>query len=217
MDRRLVLAVLRVAFAALTVYAMAFQWTLAADANSLVPLNFLSYFTIQANTIAAVVFLIGAARVRRPATPGWDLIRGAAALNMTVTYVVFALLLADTDVDVTHEWVNTVVHVLFPLVVMVDWVIDPPAHAVSTRASLTWLAYPLLWLAYTMVRGPVAGWYPYPFLDPANGGYGTVALYVVGIFAFGLVVATVLRLVGNALRTRRLVPAAAVATGTPAG
>lgn len=197
MDRRLVLAVLRVAFAALTIYAMAFQWTLAADANSLVPLNFLSYFTIQANTIAAVVFLIGAARVRRPATSGWDLVRGAAALNMTVTYVVFALLLADTDVDVTHEWVNTVVHVLFPLVVMVDWVIDPPAQAVSTRASLTWLAYPLLWLAYTMVRGPVAGWYPYPFLDPANGGYGQVAIVVVAITIGFLVVSAITVALGN--------------------
>lgn len=214
MNRRLVLALLRAAFAALTIYAMAFQWTLAADATTLVPLNFLSYFTIQSNTIGAVVFLMGAARFRRPTTPGWDLVRGASALNMTVTYVVFALLLADTDVDVTHEWVNTVVHVLFPLVVMADWVVDPPANEVSLRGSLTWLVYPLAWLAYTVVRGPIADWYPYPFLDPGNGGYGTVALYIVGIFVFGLVVATILRLVGNALATRRLVPAA---TGTPAG
>ena len=51
MNRRLVLALLRVAFAALAIYAMAFQWTLAADASTLVPLNFLSYFTIQSNTI----------------------------------------------------------------------------------------------------------------------------------------------------------------------
>ena len=217
MNRRLVLALLRAAFAALAIYAMAFQAKLAADAGALVPLNFLSYFTIQSNAIAAVVFLIGAARFRQPATPGWDLVRGAAALNMTVTYVVFALLLADTDVDVTNAWVNTVVHVLFPLVVMADWVVDPPAHEVTARGSLTWLAYPLLWLAYTMVRGPIAGWYPYPFLEPANGGYGTVALYVLGIFVFGVVVATILRLVGNALRARRVVPAAAAATGTPAG
>ena len=195
---------------------MAFQWMLATDAGTLVPLNFLSYFTIQSNAIAAAVFLVGAARVRRPATPGWELVRGAAALNMTVTYVVFALLLADTDVDVSNSWVNTVVHGLFPLAVMADWVVDPPAHPVSTRGSLTWLAYPLLWLAYTMVRGAITGWYPYPFLDPANGGYASVALYVAAIFAFGVVVATVLRLVGNALRTRRLVPAA-VATGMPAG
>ena len=177
----------------------------------------MSYFTIQTNAIGAVVFLLGALRWRQPSSPRWDLVRGASALNLTVTYVVFALLLSDSDVDVANPWVNTVVHVLFPLAVMADWVIDPPAHEVSTRGSVAWIGYPLLWLAYTMIRGTIAGWYPYPFLDPGNGGYGTVALYVVGIFVFGLVVATILRLVGNALRTRRVVPVATAATGMPAG
>ena len=72
---------------------MAFQWTLVADAARSCRSTTSSYFTIQSNTIAAVVFLVGAARAA-PATPGWDLVRGASALNMTVTYVVFALLLA---------------------------------------------------------------------------------------------------------------------------
>jgi hypothetical protein len=65
-----------------------------------------------------------------------------------------------------------------------------------------------------MVRGAIAGWYPYPFLDPSDGGYGTVALYVVAILVFGLVVVAVLRFAGNALQERRLIPAA---TGTSAG
>jgi hypothetical protein len=51
-------------------------------------------------------------------------------------------------------------------------------------------------------------------VDPASGGFATVALSVAVIFVFGAVVATVLRLVGNVLRTRRLVPAV---TGMPAG
>ena len=32
-----------------------------------------------------------------------------------------------------------------------------------------------------MVRGAADGWYPYPFLDPANGGYATVAVMIVAI------------------------------------
>ena len=46
-------------------------------------------------------------------------------------------------------------------------------------------------MIYTLVRGPLtvnpisgqAWWYPYPFLNPHNfaNGYGTVALYIVGI------------------------------------
>jgi hypothetical protein len=110
--------------------------------------------------------------------------------------------------------VNTVVHTIFPLAVIADWLIDPPAQRIGARASLWWLAYPIGWLVYTMIRGPIAGWYPYPFLDPANGGYGSVAVYAVGIFAFGFVVIGALRVVGNALQDRRLV---ARPTGMPAG
>ncbi|HET7830296.1 MAG TPA: Pr6Pr family membrane protein [Candidatus Limnocylindrales bacterium] len=214
MSRRLALAIGRTALALLTIAAMAYQWWESSSRGVLVPLNFLSYFTIQSNAIGAAVFLVGAARWRQAATPRWDLVRGASALNLTVTFVVFALLLSNTDVDVANSWVNTVVHTIFPLAVILDWLIDPPTHHISGRASLAWLVYPLAWLAYTMIRGLVAGWYPYPFLDPANGGYGSVALYVLGILAFGIVVIAVLRVAGNALRDRRLVP---LATGTPAG
>jgi hypothetical protein len=31
---------------------------------------------------------------------------------------------------------------------------------------------------------PIAGWYPYPFVDTANGGYASVALCCVGILLF---------------------------------
>ena len=51
----------------------------------------------------------------------------------------------------------------------------------------------MVWAVYTMIRGPFAfnaltdtrGWYPYPFLDPANSseGYVSVAFYVVLIAA----------------------------------
>jgi len=214
MSRRLLLAAARVAFALLTTAAIAAQLLQSADAGALVPINFASYFTMQSNVIGIVVFLVGAVRWRSPATPGWDLVRGASALNLTVTYVVFALLLSNTDVDVALPWVNTVVHTVFPLAVIADWLIDPPAAPISWARGLRLLAYPLLWLAYTMVRGALASWYPYPFLDPANGGYGTVALYVVAILAFGLVVMAALRIVGNVLQARRLIPAA---TGTSAG
>ena len=214
MTPRLLLALARTALAVLTIAAMGYQAWESASRGVLVPLNFVSYFTIQSNAIGAVVFLVGAARWRQPARPQWDLVRGASALNLTVTWVVFALLLSNTDVDVANSWVNTVVHTIFPLAVILDWLIDPPTHPVTWRGALTWLVYPIAWLAYTLIRGPIAGWYPYPFLDPANGGYGSVAVYVVGIFVFGFVVIAVLRLVGNALRERRLVP---LATGMPAG
>jgi hypothetical protein len=202
-DRSIVLAGYRLVFALLTIAAMVTQAVDLAGAGKLDPVNFLSYFTIQSNVIAAVVFLVGAVARRGAHGKGWDLVRGGALLYMTVTYVVFALLLSGIDVDTRLAWVNTVVHTVFPLAVIVDWLIDPPQHRISFRDSLVWLVYPLAWTAYTLIRGEIAGWYPYPFLDPANGGYGSVAWYVVGILVFGIVLCVVIGAVGNALGGRR--------------
>jgi len=49
---------------------------------------------------------------------------------------------------------------------------------------------PLVWLAYTLIRGAVVGWYPYPFVDVSVHGYLYVAGACVAVAAllFGLAV-----------------------------
>ncbi len=63
-------------------------------------------------------------------------------------------------------------------------------------------AYPLTWLVYTLVKGPIVGKYPYPFLDPANGGYGTVAAYCVAILVGMLVLCVAVMWIANAANGR---------------
>lgn len=199
MDRRTLINTYRLGFAVLTIAAIAAQ---AADLHArgvFVAQNFFSYFTIQSNLIAVAVFLIGVAWWRTAPTPTWELVRGAAVVYMTVTFVVFALLLSNTDVDTALPWVNTVVHQIFPIVVFADWLIDPPRNGIPFTTSLRWLTYPLLWTAYTLVRGATSGWYPYPFLDPANGGYGSVAVYNVVILVFGAALCLVVSWIGTRL------------------
>lgn len=124
-----------------------------------------------------------------------------AGYYMTVTLIVFALL-SGTNVDMAIPWVNAVVHQLLPVVLIVDWLVDPPTIRLTNRQGLAWLIPPLVWILYTMVRGPIAGWYPYPFLDPANGGYGSVAVTTLVILAGGAVLCVILVLAGNTMRDR---------------
>jgi hypothetical protein len=49
--------------------------------------------------------------------------------------------------------------------------------------------YPLAWTVLTVIRGALDGWYPYPFGDPANGGYGAVVTTTVGIVVGFFVIA----------------------------
>ena len=90
-----------------------------------------------------------------------------------------------------------------PVVVLADWLIDPPRKPIAFRPALIWLAYPLTWTAFSLIRGPLDGWYPYPFLDPANGGYGVVGLYAVAILLGFLGVTWTVAAVRSALRARR--------------
>jgi hypothetical protein len=206
MDRRMLLAILRVGFAVLAVVAILVQMLDLADRGALNPVNFFGYFTIQANLIA-VAALLWAAAARGGPNPRLDFFRGAATTYMTVTFVVFALLLADTDVDTAIVWVDRVLHRVIPIVLMADWLIDPPAVRIDLRRAWWWLSYPLAWVVYTMIRGAVVGTYPYPFLDPANGGYGVVLVYSVAILVGMLLFIYAIVSIGNTMTARRPSPA----------
>ena len=52
-------------------------------------------------------------------------------------------------------------------------------------------------MTFTLVRGALDGWYPYPFLDPANGGYASVAVSFVTILGFFLVIGGAVVALGN--------------------
>ncbi len=191
-------ALVRGFFGLLTLVAIAAQLKVAADAGVLNLVNFFSYFTIQSNLIGAGVLLFLAVRGDAPRSARVDWWRGAASVYLTVTFAVVILLLSKVDVGLQLPWVDFVLHKLIPVVVVADFVLDPPASRLSLRDGLLWLAYPIVWLAYTMVRGPIAGWYPYPFLDPASGGYGTVAVTGVAILVAGAILCAVYVAIGNA-------------------
>jgi hypothetical protein len=197
-NRATAVAACRTLFAGLTVVAIATQLISLAAKGTLNPVNYFSYFTIDSNLIAIGVLLAGAASRGSDATPRLDLVRGAAVVYMSITGIVFTLLLSNTDVDTAIPWVNSVVHELMPLVMLADWLVTPPAVRLQLRQGLLWLSFPLMWIVYTIIRGAVVNLYPYPFLNPVNGGYASVAVYCVAILVAMLVVSLVVVVPANA-------------------
>jgi hypothetical protein len=197
---RPILAVLRLGFGLLTFAAIVATLLSLADAGTLDPVNYFSYFTILSNVIGATLLLIGAARWHSGHDATLDFLRGAAVVYLSVTFIVFALLLSNTDVDLAMAWVNAVLHEIIPIVIVLDWLIDPPIERMDLRRALWWLTFPIVWVVYILIRGELIGRYPYPFLDPANGGYGTVGAYVLGIAVLVIVLAVLVAWLGNASR-----------------
>jgi hypothetical protein len=162
--------------------------------------NFFSYFTILSNALAALALLIGAYysfTVRRD--PAWyNLSLAAVVTYMATTGVVYNLLLRSISLDQgsTVPWSNEVLHLIAPIYVVVVWILTPGKSPLKWSAIGAIVAFPLVWSVYTMIRGPIVGWYPYPFLNPAQpGGYGAVAVYIVAIAGFiGLMAVVVVAL-----------------------
>ena len=170
----------RVAFALLGFSAVVTELATLVERGAFRPTEFFSYFTVQTNLLVVVVLLATAlTEGRRPRF--LDRVRGATTVYMVVVFLVFAVLLAPIEgVDLTAvPWDNTVLHQVVPVVVLLDWVVDPPAERIPWRVGLLWLAYPLLYAAWALVRGLLDGWYPYPFLDPDVDGYAAVAVAAV--------------------------------------
>ena len=202
MQRGQILIVIRAASAVVVVIAIIAQAIELANHGRFDMTRFFAFFTIQSNLIgvAAFAWLIfnrSAARSRR-----LELLRGAAAVYLTVTFFVVIFLLSGVDVQLQLGWVDFVLHKLFPVVVVLDWIVDPPVSSLSYRDALAWLGYPLVWTGLTLIRGAADGWYPYPFLDPAHGGYGQVALTVVAVVIGFFVVALATIALGN-VQSRR--------------
>jgi hypothetical protein len=172
----------RLATAVAIIVALTAQFQLAITRGNFDKANFFSYFTVESNIAAVFVllaleFATGSA-LRRLAT----IVRPAVTLYMTMTGVIYAVLLApaSADVGLTAQWVDVIVHEIGPLVVFVDWILAPPERRPVMRDIGAWLIFPVVYLVYSLIRGPIADWYPYPFLDPnLDGGAGKVAITVV--------------------------------------
>lgn len=174
----------RVLFALATLVAVGYQWIDGSDRPDFKVSNFFSFFTIQSNILAAIVLLLLATIWREHRTPAITLIRGAAVAYMATTGVVYGLLLTGytEELGTVLPWVNNVVHRIMPLVMVVDWLIERPHYRLDFKRCLIWMIYPIVYLAYSLIRGPIVDWYPYPFLDPAEaGGYPGVTAYAIGI------------------------------------
>ena len=200
----------RLAASALAVAAILAQLIrtlgIAADAETAwgghlptVATNFFSFFTIESNVLAAVALAVAgvwALRTRDATTPEprWlAVLLMCASTYMIVTGVVYNVLLRGIELPqgATVPWSNEVLHVVIPLVMLVDALFAPRRRALGWGAVAIAAIFPIVWAAYTLLRAntivsPSTGdpwWYPYPFLDPNLPGasYLTVAVYIVVI------------------------------------
>jgi hypothetical protein len=159
--------------------------------------RFFSYFTILTNLLVLCGYIFP---VLVPASrPGRFFsrapVRGATLLYIVIVGIVYAVLLRNLYHPAGWAKVaDALVHDIAPVYYAVFWLAFAGKTDLRPRHAAQWLFYPLVYLAYTLLRGVFVGWYPYPFIDINVLGYGralvnAAALTLVFLLAGLIVVA----------------------------
>lgn len=196
-------AALRMLFAFLGFSALVTEVATLVNDDRFTPANFFSFFTVESNTLAVISLVLGAfAAISGRRSRALDLFRGAVAFYMTTVIIIFIVLLSGLPASelTAVPWDNTVLHYVMPVVVLGDWVLDSGTTRLTPRHGLLWLLFPLAYLVYSLVRGAIVDWYPYPFMNPDEHGYLAVAVtsVVIAVVLAGIssAIASVPRLSG---------------------
>lgn len=140
-----------------------------------VAINFFSYFTILSNLLVALTLTLPL--IKRDTLLITIRSRSAIALYIFIVGLVYnTVLRAAWQPDGLQLIVDNILHVAVPLLYLVWWLLYTPRYYLHWRDLLPWLVLPLFYLVYSLIRGSIVNWYPYPFLNAGIEGYGRVAI-----------------------------------------
>lgn len=166
--------------------------------------RFFSFFTILTNLIVAVTTsaIAFAPRSRLGTLASRPAVNAAVAVYISVVGIVYSLFLRSVWDPVGWQAVaDHILHDATPLAYVIYWLIFAPKASITWTDPFKWLAYPLIYIAYSLTRGAVVGWYPYWFVDVTQLGYPTaltntgfvlIAFLILG-FAFASVAKLLVR------------------------
>lgn len=156
--------------------------------------NYFSFFTVLTNTLVAVVLTCVATRQpskgRTFFLQPW--VTSGIAVSIIVVGVAYNLLLRQLWQPQGLQWLaNELLHDVMPVLFTLYWWFCVPKGSLRVGHIGVWVLYPVLYFAYTLLRGHLLGVYPYPFIDVEKLGYAQAFINACGVLA-GFVLAALI-------------------------
>lgn len=153
--------------------------------------NYFSYFTIIMNTVVALALAWPLLQPASRAAEFFTRPRVTTGIAMCITIVgaVYSLMLRALYHPQGWSLVfDHIFHDIVPPAFVLYWWLTLPANALRLSDVPKWLITPALYLVYTLGRGALIGWYPYPFINVTELGYGAALTNAAGMtVGFGVV------------------------------
>jgi hypothetical protein len=194
MTYRITFGIFRAALGLALLGSVAWQVNNRIAADLFRPTEYFAFFSITSSILAGVVLVYSAyvLLANKEETERQMSLRLIVTVSMVIVGVVYHALLGDSAVDprdIGYEWPvipNLVIHTWAPIAIIFDYLLSIRGALPRWRKSLWVIAYPLGWLAFSITRGLIDGWWPYWFINPNSEiGIPGVIGYVLAIsFAF---------------------------------
>ncbi|MDF7811925.1 Pr6Pr family membrane protein [Hymenobacter sp. YC55] len=173
-------------------------------------IRFFSYFTILTNALVVLYFLA----VSAGGTTGQGRFASRPEVGTAVTvYILVVGVVYQTvlrGLVPLNEWgrvADNIIHGLVPLYMLCYWLCFVSSQPVRLQTLPYWLLYPAAYLAYTLVHGPIANFYPYPFVDVGALGYWQVLVNSSLVLLVILLFSVLLSAVANWRHRKQRLPA----------
>jgi len=166
-------------------------------------IRFFSFFTILTNSLVAIYFTwwILLYKKENPSTLNKPGTLTALTVYITIVGLVYQILLRPiwepTGIQLV---VDELLHSVIPVAVIVCWYLFEDKSLVSYRQIPQWLIYPLIYLAYILIRGNGSGFYPYPFVDVGSLGLSKVLINAMDLMVLFVGISALYIKVGKSVR-----------------
>jgi hypothetical protein len=166
--------------------------------------QFFSYFTILTNIAVALYSTIS---LLAPLSSAGHWIKKASVSTALAVYILIVGAVYNTILRFLwspvglQKLVDELLHTIIPSVFFIYWILFVWKTSLRWKHIPYWLAYPLVYLAYILVRGSITNIYPYPFLDVTILGYQKVLLNCVMLCIVFAIVSVLFFVMGRRLRT----------------
>lgn len=143
--------------------------------------NLFSYFTILTNLLVACSLTFVNTRFFSD-----NRTHGAITVYIVAVGLIYALVLQKLyDPQGLNLFTDVAFHYITPSLYFLHWLLVVEKGDYVWPDAMRWLMFPGAYLIYTLFRGSITGWYPYPFIDVTELGYLYAirnSLAVAGVF-----------------------------------
>ncbi|MCA0047467.1 Pr6Pr family membrane protein [Mesorhizobium sp. B283B1A] len=167
---------------------------------------YLSFFTILTNIGAVLVH----ASLLSPTGYAWlpafagPRMRAGVAVSIALVLIIYATVLARLwQPQGLFLLCDILLHYVTPVLFVLWWLMSGADGRTRWSDISWWVLYPIVYLIYALARAPLAGEVPYPFLDVANNGSGSVAMASLAITGLFLAICVVAILVDQGIARLR--------------